>query len=374
MRYTKSVTKSMFVMFLIVLFATTTLFTNMAFAVNHTEELIIPKNESSFTIDLVVDENKAYAGIEFGLTHSSGLEFTEYIPNETLDAQIINIEKKADTNYFGFFTSDNIYNGKQTVGKLKFTYTGDENQTIEITKMTVARIVDKEAVGTEKDSPAYTFLVKRQTTSNTGGGSGGSGKNPPKVDPPVEEPPVEEPPVEEPDKPKFTDVSGHWADKDISTAVEKGFVTGYPDGTFQPDDTVTRAEFITMLVRANKLEKSDKKLDFSDVTNHWALDNIIIATSNGFVSGYTDGTFKPNSVTTRQEVAKIVASLKGLSDTDDTEITLPFNDVKDISPWALPYVNQVYKAKIMIGDNNNFNPLANITRAQAVVTVLRCMN
>ncbi len=200
-------------------------------------------------------------------------------------------------------------------------------------------------------------------------GSGSGGGTRPRDD--TTTPPTDEE-DDPPEDPTFSDIRGHWAEQDILSAVEKGFVAGYPNGTFRPNSPVTRAEFVTMLVKANEIQKGTKSIAFSDVTNHWAFTSIMTAASNEYVNGYLDGTFRPNNNIVRQEVARIMADFKMLSGTD---AALTFNDVSRISAWAVPFVQKVHQAGIMQGDtSNNFAPLANTTRAEAVAIILRAMN
>ena len=85
-----------------------------------------------------------------------------------------------------------------------------------------------------------------------------------------------------------------------------------------------------MLVKGNAIQNGTKSISFSDVANHWAFTSIMAVASNGYVSGYPDGTFRPNNNIVRQEVAKVMADFKALSETD---LALPFKDLSKIGAW-----------------------------------------
>ena len=88
------------------------------------------------------------------------------------------------------------------------------------------------------------------------------------------------------------DIVGHWAEKDIKTLMEKGAITGYPDKTFKPNNSITRAEFASVLVKAFELETKTGKI-FSDTAEHWAKDIIATSNAHGIVDGYSDEKFGP---------------------------------------------------------------------------------
>jgi hypothetical protein len=104
----------------------------------------------------------------------------------------------------------------------------------------------------------------------------------------------------------FSDVPSEKAEL-INLFASVGIVDGYPDGTFQGENGITRAEFIKLLTVSFKLELDPKQiLYFTDVENHWAIDYITKFASNGYILGYPDGTFKPDQEITRAEVVAII--------------------------------------------------------------------
>gem|GEM_PF-2062474 len=135
----------------------------------------------------------------------------------------------------------------------------------------------------------------------------------------------------------FSDVSsGAWYYEAVITLADKGVISGYTDGTFRPNASITRAEFVTMLSKFTSVSSGSSP--FSDVTtSHWAYDYIVSATAKGWIGGYTDGTFRPNQGITRAEAVRVTNVLLGRSaDTAyvdaNPEINI-FSDVKT-SHWA----------------------------------------
>ena len=105
---------------------------------------------------------------------------------------------------------------------------------------------------------------------------------------------------------RYSDVAAtSWYNTAVSTLSSMGIITGYPDGTFRPNAAITRAEFAAIAARFN--HDGDKTAaKFSDIANHWAKDEISIAYNNGWITGYPDGTFGPQRDITRAETMTLV--------------------------------------------------------------------
>ncbi len=103
----------------------------------------------------------------------------------------------------------------------------------------------------------------------------------------------------------FSDIKdGAWCCRAVSTLTNMGIIKGYTDGTFQPNKSITRAELATIIARFAKLDVNTKT--FSDITGHWAQKNIELAAGNGWINGYEDGTFRPNNNITRAETFAMI--------------------------------------------------------------------
>jgi|GEM_PF-2326740 len=109
----------------------------------------------------------------------------------------------------------------------------------------------------------------------------------------------------------FADVrTAAWYGAAVEKLAGLGIIDGYADGTFRPEAAITRAEFVTMATRFTALSEADSL--FSDVSpNHWAYKSIAFAAAQGWISGYPDGTFRPDGAIARAEVAKIVNRMLG---------------------------------------------------------------
>lgn len=104
----------------------------------------------------------------------------------------------------------------------------------------------------------------------------------------------------------FSDVKeGQWYNNAISTMAKMGILKGYKDGTFKPNENITRAEFAAIAARFDKTASSNLPI-FTDTYGHWAASEIGNAAKNGWVNGYPDGSFKPNQAITRAEAMALV--------------------------------------------------------------------
>jgi hypothetical protein len=105
----------------------------------------------------------------------------------------------------------------------------------------------------------------------------------------------------------FTDIDGHWAEDWIETLAQEGITSGYGDGTFRPNNGVTRAEISIFLLRVKYgTEYAPPPPDggiFSDVAEHWAEAWIEVLSEEGITAGYPDGTYRPQLSVTRAEMA-----------------------------------------------------------------------
>ena len=166
------------------------------------------------------------------------------------------------------------------------------------------------------------------------------------------------------------DISGHWAENQIKEWANIGYISGYPDGTFLPDNSITRAEFLTLV---NKIFKFENKtnINFIDVRpDYWAYSEIQKGISAGYVSGDKNGTFRPDDFITRQEAAVIINKL--LDNTEITENKPNFKDAYDIDEWAKNSVDIVYEHGILSGfPNDTYRPKKYMTRAEAVSALKR---
>ena len=171
-----------------------------------------------------------------------------------------------------------------------------------------------------------------------------------------------------------SDIKGHWAESQINTWIQKGLIKKYEDGSFKPDNSITRAEFFSLINRSFGF--TDKAaISFSDVpSNHWAYSELAVAVKAGYITGYADGTIGPNKPISRQEVAVIVGRLLNLSANESTGTS--FQDASMIADWAKYAVNTAIVSNILIGHDadSSFKPMNLLNRAEAVVALDRVIS
>ncbi|MCS1384118.1 InlB B-repeat-containing protein [Lysinibacillus sphaericus] len=175
----------------------------------------------------------------------------------------------------------------------------------------------------------------------------------------------------EPDLPKvsFHDIAGHWAKEMIEEIASQGIITGYSDGSFRPNEFIQRQHVALLFYRAFEFEPTRNALTFSDVTaNHPYYEAITTLQQAGIVDG-SQGKFNPNALMTRAQLAKVVTlALKielGGSST--------FQDVPP-THWSYGYIAALAELEIVIGDNGKFKPDEPVTRAQFVAILYRALN
>jgi len=169
------------------------------------------------------------------------------------------------------------------------------------------------------------------------------------------------------------DYEGHWAQATIQKWIDEGRASGYPDGSYKPDNNVTRAEFVKMVNGIIDFEGKGKA-SYTDVpAAEWYYDYIGIAQEIGYISGYPGGQFGPNDYITREQAASILARIQYL-DSSAAGVD-KFSDKSSISSWAAEAVGAASEAGFISGYNDgSFRPSKNLTRAEAVTMLENVMN
>lgn len=206
----------------------------------------------------------------------------------------------------------------------------------------------------------------------------------------------------------FTDIIGHWAEKDINALANRGIVNGISDTVFDTDGSVTRVQFLKMVMEAIGMEQAQYRagecLDaletdwyapyLQSVLNKGLIPDEMIRDCRTDVLVERDGdgnalssrvvysgAFDGNNPITREEAAYLVMSLyqytlnpNTMSKLNTTDMTV-FTDVTEISEWAFPSVNLAAMGGIITGmDTGSFRPKDTATRAQAAVIINRLVN
>ncbi|WP_028547968.1 alkaline phosphatase family protein [Paenibacillus sp. UNC451MF] len=179
----------------------------------------------------------------------------------------------------------------------------------------------------------------------------------------------------------FKDLSQHWAKTDVELLASKQLVQGVSDSRFDPDSRVTRAQFAALLVRALGLNEVSSGSKFTDVREgEWFAGSVKAAAKAGLVSGFQDGSYHPEEPITREESAVMISKALRIAGNLDAaavkqEQTIhEFKDQSQISLWAQEAVKQSASAGIITGmDDDAFGPSEYTTRAQAAVMLKRLL-
>lgn len=154
----------------------------------------------------------------------------------------------------------------------------------------------------------------------------------------------------------FPDVEeNRWSAHDIEYMADKGILYGYPDGEFKPANNLTRAEFAALISRFVKLEKTDKENPFPDVDKtHWAYDDILRLTASGLLQGYEDGTYRPEDKITRAEAMTVINKILGRNPSESYVKSLDYNPFTDLEKdkWYYTVVLEATVTHNYYLDNN----------------------
>lgn len=187
----------------------------------------------------------------------------------------------------------------------------------------------------------------------------------------VDNQPEQEEEVDQP-YPIFVDfMSDHPNADAVEALLFAGIVGGYDDGTLKPDNSINRAELLTVITTAVDADLSgDYSNCFEDVTSEWFAPYACYAKANGWVGGYDDGTYRPANIVIKAETLKILLVAFGFElDTDLSELGL-FPDVSE-DQWYAPYVITAYNYGVI--SSGNFNAGSEMTRIQVFQMVYDAM-
>ncbi len=174
----------------------------------------------------------------------------------------------------------------------------------------------------------------------------------------------------------FEDVSDTaWYYPHITNASERGLMQGMGDGLFGPEESLTRAQYITILWRLAKAEPNAENT-FSDVSDDaWYAPYVGWAVKSNIVSGYPDNTFRGDAPVSRQELMVMTArylDFKWLTLPSSADAAHSFTDRDEIADWASPYVEAMREAAIVKGNSEGaFSPLSTATRAEIATMIVR---
>ena len=173
-----------------------------------------------------------------------------------------------------------------------------------------------------------------------------------------------------------SEIEGHWAKESLTYFADQDWLKGYEDGTYKPDRTITRAEFIALVNRVcGFTQQTEGVLDkFTDVKkDQWYYKDIAIAVTQGYVEGDSETTVSPNANITREQAFTMLGRVAGLS-AQDFDVLAAFKDSTSVSSYAKPYLATLVKNGYVNGyEDKTLRPQRNITRAEAVKTMYVCL-
>lgn len=161
------------------------------------------------------------------------------------------------------------------------------------------------------------------------------------------------------------DISGHWAEEDLTKWVEKGILLGYRDGTIKPDNNITRAEFVTLVNSVfGFYELSGEQFIDVDKTK-WYFDEISKAKSAGYISGYENNVFKPENFIKRQEAIVLLAKVFEIK--SNNNYLDKFTDGNSVGEYAKDSINALLERGYIAGyKDGTLRPDNYITRAETI--------
>ena len=176
----------------------------------------------------------------------------------------------------------------------------------------------------------------------------------------------------------FSDVSSnYWAAQFIQQLSQRGVIAGFPDGSFRPEEPVTRAQFAAMVNKAFQKAQQRQPINFADVpSNYWASSAIQQAYTIGFLSGYPGNRFEPNQAIPREQVLVALANGLAYTPSGNTESTLKyFNDASNIASYARSPIAAATQKQIVVNYPNVklLNPTATATRAQVAAFIYQAL-
>ncbi|MDX2100354.1 MAG: DUF3747 domain-containing protein [Leptolyngbyaceae cyanobacterium bins.59] len=174
----------------------------------------------------------------------------------------------------------------------------------------------------------------------------------------------------------FSDTQRHWARNYIKALAERSIITGFPDGSFRPEAPVTRVQFAVIVSKAFPFVSPSRPApSFTDIpSTFWGLQPVQTAAQQGFISGYPDGTFKPNDSILRMQALLALAGGLKLTPTNPEALAL-FQDATEVPTYAKSAISASTERKIIVNypKVNILNPNRPATRAEVAAFVYQAL-
>lgn len=166
----------------------------------------------------------------------------------------------------------------------------------------------------------------------------------------------------------YSDVAGYWGEPYVRVLAQRKAIGGFPNGTFKPNDPITRAQFAAIVVHALNLPSSTGGHNFNDVSpNSWAAQPIAAAADAGLITGFPDGSFRPNDQITRAQALVILAKAINSGDSGaGSQVLSGYSDASTIPAWAIPAVTKAANSRIIVNfpDSSLIRPNDQATRGE----------
>ncbi len=181
---------------------------------------------------------------------------------------------------------------------------------------------------------------------------------------------------------EFADVSGHWAEEYVIQSADRALVQGY-NGLYRPDDSMSRAELVTILWRSMGEPEPEAKASFTDLTQEWYKKPVAWAEENNVINGVGNGKFDPNGRVTREQLAVILHRMTGSPMGMEVMFTSIYDDYfvdeEQISAYAKSAIywsvfEVVYCGQASVDTGNTLAPKADATRGQIAVMIIRYLD
>lgn len=302
---------------------------------------------------------------------------------DSFDKYIVEMEAIVNSH-----PNDQIYNFKKFLDEEGLGYEGslpNPAPTVEVTPIPTIKVTPTSLPSADPSATPTPVSTTPAPTNGNGNGNNGNGNNgggssnnastatPKRTSTPVATEPA---PTTVPGANPFSDLfDTHWAKGSIIELVTNKILTGYPDGTVKPDLQVTRAEMAVMIIKAAGIVPSEKpELKFKDSSEigDWAAGYIQAAVEKKIIVGYEDNTFRPSNKLTREEMVVMVMKAYMYEAIEVAQFT--FTDKGDIGSWSYGYIAKSVELKFVAGyPDNTFKPKKEVTRAEASTVINNCM-
>ena len=333
----------------------------------------LDENQNTFTVDIHVNEEEKFAGMEFGIDLPDGVELTgvEYLDSAIKGASHTPVVTREEENrtYFGFYLGENAFQGEYDVATLTFRYSGDADVEIVLGYSNVVSLESNGETASDETSNSFTIEVTREDNQgggsgggNTGGGSNTGGNNGGQTDIGEGDTPLGSAP--------FTDVpEDAWYKEAVDYVYANGLMSGTSATTFAPSTQLSRAMMVQILYNLEDRPAAAESAAFTDVAaDAWYADAVNWAAGEGIVSGYGNGKFGPDDLITREQMANMLyyyAQWAGLEPSAGADALQGFQDAGQVSSWASDAVSWAVSSGLISGTGNQtLAPTATATRAE----------